>query len=452
MATNAVLSPSRTLTISRVVNAPRELVWKVWTDPDHIKNWWGPNGFTNTIFQMDVTPGGVWDFIMHGPDGTDYKNKSVYKEVVKYEKLVYDHVSPKFQLTVTFIEKGKKTLINIEMLFETAEERENVVKVFKADVGLKQNMYKLEGYLRKISSEKEMTLERIINAPRKLVFEAWTNREQLEKWWGPKGFTNPVCDVDAKPGGKILIHMKAPDGIVYPMDGEFHEIVEPQKIVFTSAALDKNGNRLFEVLNTVTFAEEGNKTTLNLHAAVSKITEEGRPYIDGMNEGWDQSIDRLNEYVSGHSKKKNIKQMDTPVVIERTFNAPVEKIWKALTDIKQMKQWYFPQLEDFKPEVGFETQFNIHHEGKDFLHIWKVKEVVPLKKISVDWRYDGYPGNSLLSFELVEQGNKTKLILTHEGLETFIPEKHPELAKQNFMEGWTQFMQKGLKEFLEQAA
>ena len=89
--------------------------------------------------------------------------------------------------------------------------------------------------------------------------------------------------------------MKAPDGIVYPMDGEFHEIAEPQKIVFTSAALDKNGNRLFEVLNTVTFAEEGDKTKLNLHAAVSKITEEGRPYIDGMNEGWDQSIDRLNE-------------------------------------------------------------------------------------------------------------------------------------------------------------
>ena len=75
-----------------------------------------------------------------------------------------------------------------------------------------------------------------------------------------------------------------------------------------------------------------------------------------------------------------------------------------------------------------------------------------MKKISVEWKYGGYPGNSLLSFELDEQGNKTKLILTHEGLETFIPEKHPELAKQNFMEGWTQFMEKGLKEFLEQAA
>ena len=146
---------NRELVISRVFNAPKELVWKVWTEPEHIRQWWGPNGFTNTIFQMDVKPGGVWDLIMHGPDGTDYKNKSVYKEVVKYEKLVYDHVSgPKFQFTVTFNEQGKKTLISIQMLFETAEMRDQTVKTFKADEGLRQNMEKLEVYLEKIVEEK----------------------------------------------------------------------------------------------------------------------------------------------------------------------------------------------------------------------------------------------------------------------------------------------------------
>ncbi|HET9823735.1 MAG TPA: SRPBCC domain-containing protein, partial [Chitinophagaceae bacterium] len=368
MAADTVLSPGRQLTISRVVNAPRELVWKVWTDPEHIKNWWGPNGFTNTIFQMDVKPGGVWDFIMHGPDGTDYKNKSVYKEIVKYAKIVYDHLSgPKFRSTVTFTEQGNKTLINIEMLFETAEERDNVVKVFKADVGLRQNIYKLEGYLRKVSSEREMTLERVINAPRALVFAAWTDPRQLEKWWGPKGFTNPVCDVDVRPGGKILIHMRAEDGAVYPMDGEFHEIVEPKKLVFTSAALDKNGKRLFEVLNTVNFTEENGKTKLKIHAAVSKITDEGKPFIEGMNEGWNQTIDRLDDYAQGRSHNKG-NTMDSSVVIERTFNATVEAVWKAITDIEQMKQWYFPQLTEFKPQEGFETEFTVHHEGRDFLH------------------------------------------------------------------------------------
>jgi uncharacterized protein YndB with AHSA1/START domain len=445
MAADAVLSPSRELTISRLVNAPRELVWKVWTEPEHIKNWWGPNGFTNTIFKMDVQPGGIWEFIMHGPDGTDYKNKSVYKEVVKYEKIVYDHVSPKFQFTVTFKEQGRKTLINIEMLFETPEARDNVVNVFKADVGLQQNIYKLDGYLRKVSFEKEMILERVINAPRKLVFDAWTNPEHIKHWWGPSGFKNPICNVDATPGGSMLIHMQAPDGIVYPMEGEFHEIVEPQKLVFTAAALDKNGKRLFEVLNTVTFSEENGKTRVHLHAAVCGITEEGRPYVDGMNEGWDQSFDRLNDYVMDQSKIN----IETPLVIERTFNAAIAKVWKALTDINQMQQWYFPQLADFKPEEGFETQFNVHHEGRDYLHIWKVKEVIPMRKISVEWNYAGYPGNSVVSFELFEQGSKTKLILTHEGIKTFMPEKYPELSKQNFTEGWTQFMDRGLKDFLE---
>ncbi|TMI97752.1 MAG: hypothetical protein E6H08_01575 [Bacteroidetes bacterium] len=137
----------RELTISRLLNAPRELVWEVWTKPEHIKNWWGPTGFTNTIFSMEVKPGGVWDFIMHGPDGTDYKNKSIYKEIIKPERIVFEHVSPKFIATITFEEKNGKTLLTWNMLFETREQFEKVVKTFKADEGLKQNIVKLEDYL-----------------------------------------------------------------------------------------------------------------------------------------------------------------------------------------------------------------------------------------------------------------------------------------------------------------
>lgn len=442
METDTVVIRSKELSMSRLINAPVDLVWKVWTDPEHIRNWWGPNGFTNIISKMEVKPGGEWDFVMHGPDGRDYKNKNVFKELVKNEKIVYDHVSaPKHQSTITFNKKGNKTLVSIQMIFETAEERDNTVKTFKADIGLKQNVYRLEAYLKKVSAEKEMTLSRIINAPREMVFRAWIEKDQLEKWWGPKDFTNPVCDVDFVPGGNILIHMQAPDGTLYPMNGEFHEIVEPEKIVFTSAALDKNGNRLFEVLNTVTFDDEKGKTKLTLHAAVSHITDEGRPYLDGMNEGWNQSIDRLNDLVSN--------QNEGIVVLERTFNAPIEKVWQALTDVDQMKAWYFPQLEDFKPQEGFTTTLNIQKEGKDYPHIWKVTEVKPLKKISLEWKYGGFPGNSLLSFELFPEDDKTRLLLTHEKLDTFIPGKHPELSKKNFMSGWKYFMDTGLKEFLE---
>jgi uncharacterized protein YndB with AHSA1/START domain len=284
----------RELVITRLLNAPAELVWEVWTNPDHIKNWWGPNGFTNTIFTMDVKPGGVWDLIMHGPDGTDYKNKSIYAEVVPFKKIVYDHVSgPAFQATVTFEEQDKKTLLTWRMQFETAEELNKVVKQFKADEGLKQNVIKLAAYLQSAAVSKELTLTRVINAPIALVFKAWTDAKQLAKWWGPDEFTNPVCNVDLQPGGSIYIEMKAADGTVYPMNGVFKEIEAPKRLVFVCGPVEKNGSHPFEVLNSITFIEQNGKTLVTVNAKVSKVTAAAAPYLAGMDEGWSQSLDRL---------------------------------------------------------------------------------------------------------------------------------------------------------------
>ena len=138
----------REIKISRTLNAPVELVWEVWTNPEHIANWWGPNGFTNTITKMDVTPAGEWDLIMHGPDGTDYINKSVFKEVIPYKKIVYQHISaPYFTSTIEFEARGEQTHLNWHMLFESAEQFIEVVKKHGAVEGLKQNIAKLEVYL-----------------------------------------------------------------------------------------------------------------------------------------------------------------------------------------------------------------------------------------------------------------------------------------------------------------
>ena len=138
----------REIRISRLLNAPIELVWEVWTNPNHIKNWWGPNGFTNTISKMDLQPEGEWNLIMHGPDGTDYKNKSIFKEVIKHQKLVYEHISaPKFTSTILFESQGSQTQLDWVMLFETKEQLIEVVKTFDAAEGLKQNVEKLEAYL-----------------------------------------------------------------------------------------------------------------------------------------------------------------------------------------------------------------------------------------------------------------------------------------------------------------
>lgn len=138
----------RELLITRELNAPIDLVWEVWTKPEHISQWWGPDGFTNSISKMDMKPGGEWNLVMHGPDGKDYINKSVFKEIVKHRKIVIEHVSyPKFLTTIEFDPRGEKTFLKWHMLFESREELIRVVKTFKADEGLKQNIRKMELYL-----------------------------------------------------------------------------------------------------------------------------------------------------------------------------------------------------------------------------------------------------------------------------------------------------------------
>ena len=137
---------------------------------------------------------------------------------------------------------------------------------------------------------------------------------------------------------------------------------------------------------------------------------------------------------------------ELPFVIERTYNSPIEKVWQAITDKDKMKLWYF-DLEEFKPEIGFEFRFTGGTDENKYLHICKITEVIPGKKLSHSWKYDGYTGESFVTFELFNEGDKTKLKLTHAGLETF-PD-NPDFAKHNFEAGWTHIIGTSLTEYLE---
>ncbi|HXA02821.1 MAG TPA: SRPBCC domain-containing protein [Cytophagaceae bacterium] len=138
----------------------------------------------------------------------------------------------------------------------------------------------------------------MFDAPRELVFKVWTDPKHLAQWWGPNGFTNPVCELDVRTGGGILIHMQGSDGTIYPMNGKFEEILKPERLVFSSAALDKDGHPLFEVFNIITFEEQHGKTKLTMKATISKVTAEAKQYLDGMEEGWSQSLVRLEKYLT----------------------------------------------------------------------------------------------------------------------------------------------------------
>ena len=147
----------RVIVGTRVLDAPRELVWRVWTDPKHLAQWWGPNGFTTTS-AFDARVGGIWRFVMHGPDGRDYENRITYDEIVKPERIVYHHgggddVEPvQFRTIVTFEDLGGKTRLTMRGEFLSAEERARVIREYGADKGLVQTLARLANHLATLAS------------------------------------------------------------------------------------------------------------------------------------------------------------------------------------------------------------------------------------------------------------------------------------------------------------
>ena len=263
------------------------------------------------------------------------------------------------------------------------------------------------------SREHELVLTRTIDAPRELVWAAWTDPKHVAQWWGPKGFTNPVCELDVRPGGTIRIDMRAPDGTVYPMAGIYQAIDTPARLVFTSAALDEAGKPLFEVLNTVTFAAQGGKTKLTVQAKVVKSTAKAAPYLDGMEEGWKQTIERL----AGHVAKAGAD--DRQIVTTRVLNAPRELVFKMWTDPEPIVQWWGPKgfttttySMDVRP--GGVWRFVMHGpDGTDYQNQITYLEIVKPERLV--YKHGGGEDVEPVNFETTvtfeEQGGKTRLTM-----------------------------------------
>jgi len=298
---------ARTLVTTRMFDAPRDLVFEAWTHPNHLSHWWGPTGFSITTRGFDFRPGGSWMLVMHGPDGRDFQNHITFDEIVAPERIAFHHNAEGSEKVhhwtfVTFEDVGGKTKLTMRLLFSSVEEKERVVREYGAAEGLKQTVGRLADYVsdwgKSGGLEKHVTLTRLFKAPRALVFEAFTNAKHLAEWWGPKGFTNPVCEIDARPGGAILIHMTM-EGTEFshPMTGTVHEVVPNERLVFTAVARDANNDVLLESHTTVTFRDEGGATRLTVEARAKGRQPIARMMLAGMQEGWSQSLDKLDELV-----------------------------------------------------------------------------------------------------------------------------------------------------------
>jgi uncharacterized protein YndB with AHSA1/START domain len=144
----------------------------------------------------------------------------------------------------------------------------------------------------------------------------------------------------------------------------------------------------------------------------------------------------------------NMNHTDEPVVVEQTFQVSREKLWNAITQKSQMTQWFFDNIEEFEPKTGFETRFVVENEGRVFPHLWKITDVVPFESITYNWRYEGYTGNSFVTFKITGQDKVSHLTLTHIITENF-PDDIPEFRRESCISGWDWFIRQGLKNYLE---
>jgi uncharacterized protein YndB with AHSA1/START domain len=254
--------------------------------------------------------------------------------------------------------------------------------------------------------EPELVITRVFKAPRGLLFRAWTEPGQVAQWWGPHGFTNLVCELDARPGGAIRIHMRGPDGTVYPMTGVYREIVEPERLAFASAALDEAGHPLFEVLNTVAFVEHGGETTLTTRARVVTSTAGAAPYLAGMEAGWTQSLERLGAHLAGTA--------DREIVATRVVDAPRERVFEMWTDRQHVAQWWGPNgftntIDEMDVRPGGVWRFVMHGpDGIDYKNKIVYVEIVKPERLV----YSHVGGAQFQATAIfAEQGGKTRLTM-----------------------------------------
>ncbi len=289
---------------TRVFDTSQARVFQAFSEPAQLALWWGPDGFTNTIHEFDLKPGGKWRLTMRGPDGTAYENESKFLEVVQPERVVFQHIEPvhRFQMVMTFADESGKTRLTWRMTFESADEFSRV-KNFIAKAN-EQNFDRLAAHLaawqmsKDDSSDREIVITRDFDAPRELVWEAMTNPKHVVNWWGPRGFSTTIETMDFRVGGVWKHVMHGPDGVNYPNEKVFKEIVKPERIVFSHGG-KREGGPSVDAVATWTFDEvAAGKTKVTLRMVFPSATE--RDFVVkefGAIEGGKQTLERLGEYL-----------------------------------------------------------------------------------------------------------------------------------------------------------
>lgn len=317
----------RRVIITRVIAAPRELVWAAWSERRHVEQWWRPKALSEVhLDTMDFRVGGLLRFRMRAPNGAKIESRIVYREIAPAARLSYDEqcemdgrLFHQARHTISFADEGAGTRLTLDgELFLVPDRDPAFTLEFMREgweEGWNDNLDLLETYLPRASfvssPANDLVLSRRIAAPRELVFAAFTDAKQLAQWWGPKIMTNPVCESDPRQGGVWNVTMRAPDGTDYPIKGVFEEVSPPSRLVMRidladhpaawhamiskfrsehGAAPDAPEGPLTLI---VTFEERDGSTWLTVIDRFSTASERDAHRDLGAIEGWSESMDRL---------------------------------------------------------------------------------------------------------------------------------------------------------------
>lgn len=339
------------LVLTRVLEAPWDLVWKVWTDADHLAKWWGPAGFDMKVSHLDLRSGGSFHYAMTPPGAsTPMWGLFQYDEVVPTHRLVWrssfsdatgamtrNPWNPVWPLEIrnvlTLEAQGTRTVLTLRgSPWNATPEEEKAFAENKKNVsqGFAGTFAQLEAYLAEvITADRALVYCRTFDAPRAVVWKAWTEPSKIAAWWGPSGFGNTIQTMEVRVGGPWVFTMHGPDGTDYPNHVTYLEVDEPSKLVYNHGTAEQPDH--FQV--TATFAENGTRTDL-VYTMLFPTAEAKNQAVEkyGATEGLKQTMDRFAHWLT-----------KTGLVLTRVFEAPRAQVWKAFTDPAHLMQWWGPE-------------------------------------------------------------------------------------------------------------
>jgi uncharacterized protein YndB with AHSA1/START domain len=309
------LPSDREIKVVRVFDAPRSLVFEATSQCRHISRWWGPRGFEVTSCEIDFRPGGAYRFVQRAPDGSIHPFHCVYREITAPERVVFTQVYEPFAehevlVTNVLTESAGRTTITQNMLFDSPQARDGMV-ASGMEKGEAESFDRLDELLAALAVESpQLLLEREFDAPRDLVWKAWTELDRLAQWWGPAGFDLNPASLDLRPGGIFHYSITPPSGQPIWAKFVYREIVPQERLVFVNFFSDEKAGISrnpwlptypLEVLTTLTMTERAGKTMLKIHGAPINATAEEietfRGGLDGIGKGFAGTFAALDRYL-----------------------------------------------------------------------------------------------------------------------------------------------------------